>query len=275
MTFTYQQYIGGAWTGATNGATWNVINPATEEVVRTVPFGSRADCRAAIDAAAGAFPGWSRRTPYERGAILQKAAARMRELADEVARTTVLESGKPFAQARGEWMVAADLFDWFAEEGKRAYGRTIPARVSSKRMTVLRQPLGVIGVITAWNFPAYNPARAWAAALAAGCTVVGRPSEFTPLTAMEMTGLLIEAGLPPGVLNLVNGEPEPMGQAMLDHPACRKISFTGSVRVGKLLMDGASRTVTRLGLELGGNAPVLIFPDVDLEEVAKGAVATK
>jgi acyl-CoA reductase-like NAD-dependent aldehyde dehydrogenase len=140
---------------------------------------------------------------------------------------------------------------------------------------VLKQPMGVAGVITAWNFPAYNPGRAWAAALAAGCTVVGRASEFTPLTAMEMANILVEAGVPRGVLNLINGEPDSMGQAMLDDPGCRKISFTGSVRVGKLLMDGASRTVTRLGLELGGNAPVLIFPDVDLEEVAKGSVATK
>ena len=157
MTFKYQQHIDGTWTGAVGGGTWDVINPATEESIRTVPFGGREDCRAAIDAAARAFPAWSRRTAYERGAILQKAAARMRELADALARTTVLESGKPLAQARGEWTVAADLFDWFAEEGKRAYGRTIPSRVAAKRMTVLRQPLGVIGVITAWNFPAYNP----------------------------------------------------------------------------------------------------------------------
>jgi acyl-CoA reductase-like NAD-dependent aldehyde dehydrogenase len=142
-------------------------------------------------------------------------------------------------------------------------------------MTVLRQPLGVVGVITAWNFPAYNPARAWAAALAAGCTVVGRPSEYTPLTAMAMTSILAEAGLPAGVLNLVNGEPEAMGQEMLDHPACRKISFTGSVRVGRILMDGASRTVTRLSLELGGNAPVIVLPDVDLAQVAAGAITTK
>jgi acyl-CoA reductase-like NAD-dependent aldehyde dehydrogenase len=142
-------------------------------------------------------------------------------------------------------------------------------------MTVLRQPLGVVGVITAWNFPAYNPARAWAAALAAGCTVVGRPSEFTPLTAMAMTELLVDAGLPRGVLNLINGEPAAMGQEMLDHPACRKISFTGSVRVGKILMDGASRTVTRLSLELGGNAPVIVLPDVDMEQVTAGAVTTK
>ena len=187
----------------------------------------------------------------------------------------MLESGKPLAQARGEWLVAADLFDWFAEEGKRAYGRTIPSRVAGKRMTVLRQPMGVIGVITAWNFPAYNPARAWAAALAAGCTVVGRPSEFTPLTAMAMAELIADAGLPAGVLNLINGEPEVMGQEMLDHPALRKVSFTGSVRVGKILMDGASRTVTRLSLELGGNAPVIVMPDVDLDQVTAGAVTSK
>jgi succinate-semialdehyde dehydrogenase len=275
MTFTYQQYIDGAWTGAAGGGTWDVINPATEDAVRTVPFGGREDCRAAIDAAARAFPAWSRLTPYERGPILQRAAARMRELADDLARTTVLESGKPMAQARGEWLVSADLFDWFAEEGKRAYGRTIPSRVASKRLTVLRQPMGVVGVITAWNFPAYNPARAWAAALAAGCTVVGRASEFTPLTAMAMTELLVEAGAPAGVMNLVNGDPEAMGQEMLDHPAVRKIHFTGSVRVGKLLMDGASRTVTRLSLELGGNAPVIVLPDVDLDQVAAGAVTSK
>ncbi|HQZ39409.1 MAG TPA: NAD-dependent succinate-semialdehyde dehydrogenase [Vicinamibacterales bacterium] len=274
-TFHYQQYIEGAWSGAASGGAWDVINPATEEVVRTVPFGGRDDCRAAIESAARAFSSWSRRTPYERGEILQRAAARMRALVDELAHTTVLECGKPFAQARGEWLVSADLFDWFAEEGKRAYGRTIPSRVASKRMTVLRQPMGVVGVITAWNFPAYNPARAWSAALSAGCTVVGRASEYTPLTAMAMAELLVEAGLPAGVLNLVNGDPESMGQEMLDHPAVRKIHFTGSVRVGRILMDGASRTVTRLSLELGGNAPVIVMPDVDLDAVAAGAVVSK
>ena len=275
MPFPFRQLIDGRWTDALGGLTWDVINPATEEVVQTVPFGGREDCRAAIDAAARAFPAWSRRTPYERGAILQRAAARMRDLADDLARTTVLECGKPLAQARGEWLVSADLFDWFAEEGKRAYGRTIPSRVASKRLTVLRQPMGVVGVITAWNFPAYNPARAWAAALAAGCTVVARASEFTPLTAMAMAGALVEAGIPAGVLNLVNGDPEGMGQELLDQPAVRKIHFTGSVRVGKLLMDGASRTVTRLSLELGGNAPVIVMPDVDMEQVTSGAVTSK
>ncbi len=187
----------------------------------------------------------------------------------------MLECGKPFIQARGEWLVSADLFEWFAEEGKRAYGRVVPARVGTRRQMVLKQPVGVVGVITAWNFPAYNIARASAAALAAGCTVVSRPSEFTPLTAMEMVGVLTEAGLPPGVMNVVNGEPDAMGQAMLAHLACAKVHFTGSVRVGKHLMDGASKTVTRLSLELGGNAPVLVFPDVDLKQVAAGAVASK
>ena len=275
MPATYKQYIGGEWRDASNGATWDVINPATEEVVCTVPYGRAADCEAAIDAAATAFPEWSRRTAYERGAILKAAADLMRARADALARTTVLESGKPIAQARGEWTVAADLFEWFAEEGKRAYGRIVPSRVASKRLLVIKQPIGVVGVITAWNFPAYNVARASAAALAAGCTVVARPSEFTPLAAMEMVGILVEAGLPAGVMNVINGEPEPMGQAMLAHPACAKVHFTGSVRVGKHLMDGASRTVTRLSLELGGNAPVLVFPDVDVKQVAAGAVASK
>ena len=275
MDYHYQQYIGGEWRDASNAQTWDVLNPATEEVVRTVPFGTAADCRDAIEAAAAALDAWTRKTAYERGAILKSAADVMRQRADDLARTTVLESGKPLAQARGEWVVTADLFEWFAEEGKRAYGRVVPARVGSKRLFVLKQPIGVVGVITAWNFPAYNVARAAAAALAAGCTVVARPSEFTPLTGMEMVNILVEAGLPAGVMNLVNGEPDPMGQVMLEHPACAKIHFTGSVRVGKHLMDGASKTVTRLSLELGGNAPVLVFPDVDLEQVAAGAVASK
>ncbi len=275
MAYRYQQYIDGAWVDAANGGTWEVINPATEAVIRTVPFGDGADCRAAIEAAARAQPAWSARTPYERGSILRKASDLIRERVEDLARTSVQECGKPLAQAKAEWGVAADLWEWFAEEGKRAYGRTIPPRQASRRMLVLKQPLGVVGVITAWNFPAYNVSRAWAAALAAGCTLVGRPSEFTPLTAMELMNILVESGIPPGVMNLVNGEPHQMGQAMLDHPALRKLSFTGSVRVGKILMDGAARTVTRLALELGGNAPVLVFPDVDLETVAKGSVATK
>lgn len=275
MSYTYKQYIDGAWVDAANGGTWKVINPATEDVVREVPFGDAADCRSAIDAAARALSGWSSRTAYQRAAILRKASDLMRERAGELAKTTVQESGKPLAQAKAEWLVAADLFEWFAEEGKRVYGRTVPSRRPGNRLLVLKQPIGVVGIITAWNFPAYNTSRAWAGALAAGCAVVARPSEFTPLTAMEMMNLLVEAGIPAGVMNLVNGEPESMGQAMLDDPNCRKVSFTGSVRVGRILLDGASRTFTRLSLELGGNAPVLIFPDADVEALARTAVNTK
>ncbi len=178
-------------------------------------------------------------------------------------------------QAKGEWGVVADLFEWFAEEGKRAYGRWVPSRNAARRQLVIRQPVGVVGLITAWNFPAYNVARAASAALAAGCTIVIRPSEYTPLTAMEMVNILAEAGIGDGAVNLVNGEPESMGQEMLRNPKCAKIHFTGSPRVGKLLMDGASKSVKRLSLELGGNAPVLIFPDVDLEQVAASAVTAK
>ncbi len=275
MSYIYKQYIDGDWVDAVSSGTWKVINPATEDVVREVPFGDGGDCKAAIDAAARAFPGWSSRTAYERAGILRKAADVMRERAGALAKTTVEECGKPMAQAKGEWVIAADLFEWFSEECKRAYGRTIPSRRPGKRLLVLKQPIGVVGIITAWNFPAYNTSRAWAAALAAGCTVVARPSELTPLTAMEMTNILVEAGIPAGVMNLINGEPESMGQMMLDHSDCRKISFTGSVRVGRILLDGASRTFTRLSLELGGNAPVLIFPDADVNALAKSAVGIK
>jgi acyl-CoA reductase-like NAD-dependent aldehyde dehydrogenase len=275
MKFAYQQLIGGAWQDASNGGTWDVLNPATEEVVRTVPFGAGEDCRRAIEAAAVAFPAWSRRTAYERGNALKRAAELMRQHNEALAHTTVLESGKPLAQAKGEWKVAADLFEWFAEEAKRAYGRWVPARDPARRQLVIKQPVGVVGIITAWNFPAYNVARAGAAALAAGCTVVLRPSEYTPLTAMEMVNILLEAGLGGGIVNLINGDPASMGQEMLRNPSCSKIHFTGSQRVGRILMDGASATITRLSLELGGNAPVLIFPDADLERVAAGAVAAK
>ena len=165
MECAYKQLIGGEWSDASNGRTKTVLDPATEEVVREVPYGAAADCHAAIDAAQRAFSGWAARTPYERGAILKRTAELIRVRADRIARTTVLESGKPLAQARGEWLVAADLFEWFAEEGKRAYGRLIPSRVGTRRLNVLKQPVGVVGIITAWNFPAYNIARAGARAM--------------------------------------------------------------------------------------------------------------
>ena len=265
------QFINGEWTEAIDKGTIDLINPATEEVIETISYANNKDCHAAIESAHAALASWSKTTPYIRAAILKKAAGYIRENVDAIARDMVLESGKPLAEAKGEWQVAANLFEWYAEEGKRSCGKTIPTNRADKRSYTIWQPMGVIGVITAWNFPAYNPARAWGAALAAGCTVVAKPSESTPYAGIHLTKSLIYAGLPKGVLNLLIGDAKSIGQAMLDNPLLKKISFTGSTRVGKILMDGASRTHTKLSLELGGNAPVLIFDDVDVEAVAKAA----
>ena len=271
----YRQFIGGEWVDAAGGGTWDLVDPATEEVITTLPFGDRADAQAAVDAASAAFGAWSTATAYERAAVLRRASDLVRERLDALGEVTSRESGKPLAQGKGEWVAGADLLEWYGEEAKRNYGRIIPSRVPGKQMMVLHQPIGVVGCITAWNFPAYNVVRAVAAALAAGCTVVCRPSELTPMTAMDLATVLEDAGLPAGVFNVVNGDPEGMGQVLLERPEVRKVHFTGSVRVGKLLMDGASKTVTRLSLELGGNAPVIVLPDADMETVAAGAVTAK
>jgi acyl-CoA reductase-like NAD-dependent aldehyde dehydrogenase len=275
METNYHQFINGAWMPALGGGTWEVKNPADETTVATVPFGDGADAIRAIEAAQSAFKAWSTTNPFDRAVILKKAGALMHERVERYARITVMESGKPLAEAIGEWRVAANFFEWYAEEGKRNLGTVLQAARNNKRMSVIHQPLGVVGAITAWNFPAYNPARCLSAALGAGCTVVAKASEYTPLTAMLLVQCLQDSGLPAGVLNLVNGDAASIGQAMLDHPAVRKISFTGSTRVGRILMDGASKTHTLLALELGGNAPVLVFPDVDVEKVATESVVAK
>lgn len=272
----HRQLIGGAWRDAVGGGTWELMDPAREEVVEVVPFGGAEDARAAVDAAADAFGLWSRRTAYERAAVLERAAGWIEERVEALGRLTTEESGKPLSEARGEWRSATSYLRWFAGEGVRAYGRRIPARVPGRRITVIPQPMGVVGTITAWNFPVYNLVRTWAAALAAGNTVVGRPSEYTPRSAMLLGRALQEGGAPDGVINVINGDPPAMADVLLDDPRVRKIAFTGSPRVGKRLMDGASRTLTRLALELGGNAPVLIFPDVaDLEGLAREAARIK
>ncbi len=273
--FMFKQLIDGAWVNAGNGGTWNLLNPATEESLGETPYGDGADARAAIDAASAAFPAWSNKTPYERAEVLMGAAAWVRARLDVLAKITTEESGKPLRESRAEWATAGNLFEWYAEEGKRGYGRTIPPRKADRRISVIYSPIGVVGTISAWNFPVYNIVRSWAAALAAGCTVVGRPSEYTPRSGFLLGQALVEGGAPNGVINVISGDPGPQGQAMLKDPRCREIDFTGSTRVGKLLMDGASQTVTKLALELGGNAPVLIFPDVDVAEVAKQAVSFK
>jgi succinate-semialdehyde dehydrogenase/glutarate-semialdehyde dehydrogenase len=271
----YQLYIDGQWVEAKNGGRWQVINPATEETIAAVPFGDGHDAAAAVEAAARAQPGWAAMTAYERGAILRRAADLIYARVDELAPIMTRECGKPLAEARGEWTACADLFDWFSEEGKRAYGRIIPPRKANKRLLSLPVPIGVVATITAWNFPAYLPARKWSAALAAGCTIVGRPSELTPMSAMALVNVLEEAGLPPGVLNLVNGDPAAMADVFLTSPDVQKLSFTGSQRVGQLLMSKAAPGMKRLAMELGGSAPVLVFPDVDVEQAAAACVMAK
>lgn len=268
--------IGGAWVDAQSGGTWELINPATEELIENVAFGGAADAFAAIDSASAAFGAWAALTPFDRGAILERAASLLVERADEYARLTTEESGKPLAQSKAEWLSAPNYLRFAAEEAKRLGGRIIPSRVANRRIDVTYQPLGVVGVITAWNFPVYNVNRAVSSALAAGCTVVVRPAEYTPRSALAYGAALSDAGIPPGVINIVNGSPHDMGQAMLSDRRLRKIQFTGSARVGKILMDGASQTVTKLSLELGGNAPAIVFPDAgDVAQVAASGVTAK
>lgn len=271
----FRNLIGGAWQGALDGGTATLTDPATERGIGDVPFGGGADVAHAIDAASAAFGAWAGSTAYARASVLEGAAAWIDDHVDALAVVTTEESGKPLSEARGEWRSATGYLRWFAGEGVRAYGRTVPSRTTDRRIRVESMPVGVVGTITAWNFPVYNNVRSWAALLAAGCTLVARPDERTPRTAMLLARALHEAGAPDGVVNLVNGAPHEMGQAMLDDPRLRKIAFTGSRAVGRLLMDGASRTMTALGLELGGNAPVLVFPDVDVAAAARLAAIWK
>ena len=270
----YKMLIDGEWLDAADGRTWQLVNPATEETVARVPFGGAVEATKAITAAHGALPRWKAMTAYERSAILRDIADALRARADELAPIMTAECGKPLGEARGEWGACADLFDWFAEEGKRAYGRTIPARKVGKRLLSLPQPLGLVATITAWNFPAYLLARKWAGALAAGCTIVGRPSELTPMSAMALVNVMVEAGIPKGVVNLINGEPQVMAETIMRDPRVRKVSFTGSQRVGKVLMRLAAEGIKKLSMELGGSAPVLVFADADMGwAAAQGALA--
>src|ERR1041385_5790517 len=226
-------YINGEFVAARSGQTEKLINPATEEVLDEIAWGNADDCKAAIDSASEAFKTWRKTNIYQRSTILKKAADIMRSNIETFAKEMVMESGKPIAEAKAEWATAANLFEWFAEEAKRSYGKTIPSVRNDKRMMTIWQPMGVVGVITAWNFPAYNPSRAWSAALAAGCTLVTKGSEFTATTANNIVSALIEAGLPAGVVNNINGDAASIGDELLNNWAVRKISFTGSTRVGK------------------------------------------
>jgi succinate-semialdehyde dehydrogenase/glutarate-semialdehyde dehydrogenase len=270
-----QMYIEAGWCDAAQGQTLAVINPADETVVAEVAYGSREDAERAIDAAARAFPAWRALSAYDRAKILKKTADLMRDRADRIARTLTQEQGKPLAEAKTEVLHAADTFEWFAEEGKRAYGRIIPPANIAKRYYAIKHPVGVVATITPWNFPAALPSRKIAPALAAGCTVVSRPADQTPLTLIHMFECMADAGLPPGVANLVVGPSRALAAAFFEHPAVRKISFTGSTEVGKELIRRSADQMKRISLELGGHAPLIVFPDADVQQVAQAAVIGK
>lgn len=271
-----RMYVGGAWVGADTGQMMRVTNPATGEVLAELPDAGRDDAWRAVDEAARAFPKWAALPALERGKLLRRIFDLMTERRDDLARLVTQENGKPFEEARREVTFATGYFSWFAEEARRVYGAIVPPPVPGKRLWVLRQPIGVVAAITPWNFPATMVTRKIAPALAAGCTVVLKPASATPLTALALAAICEEAGLPAGVFNVVTGKQSgAIGQAFLDHPAVRKIAFTGSTEVGKRLMAGASQQLKRVSFELGGNAPFIVFDDADLPAAAEGAVGIK
>lgn len=269
-------FIEGTWRPSLSGQTFEVIDPSSGGRLADVSDGGREDTAAAIEAAARAFPDWAARTAYERSGYLHEAYRLMLERSEELAKLMTSEQGKPIRAARTEVKYGADFLIWFAEEAKRVYGQLIPSARADQRFAVLRQPVGVVGAITPWNYPISMITRKLGPALAAGCTVVLKPAEHTPLCAVEMFRIFEEAGIPQGVVNLVTArDPRPIGQEFIDHPAVRKITFTGSTRVGKLLAEGAARQVKRVSLELGGHAPFLVFDDADPVHAARGAAMVK
>ncbi len=270
-----RMYIDGTWCEADGGGTLGVVNPATEEVIAEVAYGGRAEARRALESAHRALPGWMKLTAWDRAKVLRKAGDLMRERADAIARTLTLEQGKPLAESKAEVLHSADTFEWFAEEGKRAYGQVIPHSAPGKRHVTLKHPVGVVAAISPWNFPVTLQARKIAPALAAGCTIVSRPASQTPLCLIQVFECLVDAGLPRGVANLVIGPAQEMADEFLENPVCRKISFTGSTEVGKQLMRGAADQLKRVSLELGGHAPFIVFADADPEVAAKIAVTGK
>jgi succinate-semialdehyde dehydrogenase/glutarate-semialdehyde dehydrogenase len=270
-----QCYVDGAWTGADDGGSMPVIDPATGELVGTAPVFHAAETKRAIEAASRAWPAWRAKTAKERGAILRKWNDLMLANADDLARILTAEQGKPLAEAKGEITIGAAYVEWFAEEAKRVYGDVIPTMANDRRLVVVKEPVGVCAAITPWNFPSSMITRKVSPALAAGCTVVIKPAEATPFSAFALAELAHRAGFPPGVLNVITGDAQAIGAEMCANPTVRKLSFTGSTRVGRLLMQQVAPTIKKISLELGGNAPFIVFDDADLDAAADGAMISK
>lgn len=269
-------YIDGAWRDAASGKTFEVLNPADGAVITSVPDGDATEARQAIEAADRAFDGWSRTTAYHRAEILQKAYRLMLERKEDLARTMTEEQGKPIRAARTEVQYGADFLLWFAEEAKRINGEILPSARADQRFMVLHQPVGVVAAITPWNYPISMITRKVGPALAAGCTVVLKPAEATPLCAIAMYRIFEEAGVPPGVVNLVTAsDPAPIGAEFTSHSAVRKLTFTGSTAVGRMLAAEASGRMKRVSMELGGHAPFIVCKDADPVHAAKGGSLVK
>ena len=268
-------FLGGGWTDAVTGKTIDVHNPATGELLGTVPCLGREETLQAIAAAEAAWPAWRNRTAHERSRIIRRWHDLIVENQRDLAAIMTAEQGKPLAESMGEILYGASFVEWFAEEGKRVYGDTVPMAQPGKRIVVLKQPVGVCAAITPWNFPSSMITRKAAPALAAGCTVVVKPASQTPFSALALAVLAEEAGMPPGVFNVLTGSAKEIGGELCANPAVRKLSFTGSTEIGKLLMRNCADTVKNISLELGGHAPFIVFDDADLDEAVEGAIASK
>jgi succinate-semialdehyde dehydrogenase/glutarate-semialdehyde dehydrogenase len=273
--FRQAAYVEGQWIAARSGATIDVDNPATGEVIGTVPRLGAAETRAAVEAADRALPGWRKKSAKERAAALRRWFELMIEHQEDLARLMTIEQGKPLTESRGEVVYAASFLEWFSEEAKRVYGDTIPGHQADKRIVVIKQPVGVVACITPWNFPLAMITRKAGPAIAAGCTVVLKPASQTPFSALALAELAGQAGIPAGVFNVVTGSATEIGGELTSNPIVRKLSFTGSTEVGKLLMAQCAGTVKKISLELGGNAPLIVFDDADLDAAVEGAIASK
>jgi len=270
-----QCYINGEWCDADSGETLEVTNKATGEVLGTVPKMGADETRRAIEAANAALPGWKAKTAKERSVILRRWYELMLEHQQDLATLMTAEQGKPLAEAMGEVVHAASFIEWFAEEGKRLYGDTIPSFAPDKRIIITKEPIGVVAAISPWNFPAAMITRKSGPALAAGCTIVVKPASMTPYSALAQAELAERAGIPPGVFNVVTGSAGAIGGELTSNPIVRKLTFTGSTEIGKMLMEQCARTVKKVSMELGGNAPFIVFDDADLDEAVKGAMVSK
>ena len=271
----HEAFIDGEWQSADDKSTFEVVDPSNGKSLGTVPMMGAAETRRAIDAANAAWPAWRKKTAKERAVIMRRWFDLMIANADDLALILTTEQGKPLAEAKGEITYAASFIEWFAEEGKRVAGDTLATPAADKRIVVTKEPIGVCAAITPWNFPAAMITRKVAPALAAGCPIVVKPAEATPLTALAMAVLAERAGVPKGVLSILTGDPKAIGGEMTSNPIVRKISFTGSTAVGRLLMAQSAPTVKKITLELGGNAPFIVFDDADLDAAVEGAIASK